>query len=240
MKLKRSSGTKPKALKASEKPTQKRAKRKPVKPGPGRPTAGRAKAIDQAILDEAYNLFWSLGYPDTQMEAVALAVGISKRTLYDRYPNKVALLTAVLMQQTVIWAEHPASDFRSSSLDLPSRLRQRAYIAVEYCCSGEYERSLRLMRSCPPIDEIRKMYYERGHKRFAEIISHEIMEVTPELSQRPKAALTLAEMLMSVLYGWWESHLGVRKITLKEAKAYADHAVDVLLSGRAAWTNIQG
>ena len=237
IKQKRSSGTKPKALKSSGKPTHKRAKRKQAKPGPGRPTAGRAEAIDQAILAEAYNLFWSLGYPDTQMEAVAAAVGISKRTLYDRYPNKIALLTAALTQQTVIWAEQPELDFRVSSLDLRTRLRQRAYIAIDFCYSGEYERSLRLMRSCPPIDELRRMYYERGHKRFAEVISHEIMEVTPELSERPKAALMLAEMLMSMLYGWWESHLGVRQITLEEAKAYADHAVDVLLGGRSAWAN---
>ena len=94
------------------------------------------------------------------------------------------------------------------------------------------------MRSCPPLGKLRHTYYERAHQRFAEVISHEIMEVTPELSQRHKAALVPAEMLMSVLYGWWESHLGVRHITLEEAKAYADHAVDVLLGGRSAWANM--
>jgi TetR/AcrR family transcriptional regulator, mexJK operon transcriptional repressor len=129
-------------------------------------------------------------------------------------------------------------DLRVSSPDLRTRLRQRAHIAIEFCCSGEYERSLRLMRSCPPLGELRQMYYERGHKRFAEVISHEIMEVAPELTDKPKAALMLAEMLMSALYGWWESHLGVRHIALEEAKAYADHAVDVLLGGRASWANI--
>jgi TetR/AcrR family transcriptional regulator, mexJK operon transcriptional repressor len=226
-------------LKSSGKPIRKKsAKRKQAKPGPGRPTAVRVEAIDQAILTEAYNFFWSLGYPDTQMEAIAAAVGISKRTLYDRYPNKIALLTATLMRQTVIWGENPVMDFRVSSLDLRTRLRQRAYVAIDFCYSGEYERSLRLMRSCPPLGELRQMYYERGHQRFAEVISHEIMEVAPELTDKPEAALMLAEMLMSVLYGWWESHLGVREITLKEAKAYADHAVDVLLGGRASWANL--
>jgi TetR/AcrR family transcriptional regulator, mexJK operon transcriptional repressor len=234
----RSSGTKPQPSKVKRKPVRSSAKRKQARPGPGRPSALRAEAINQAILAEAYNLFWNLGYPDTQMEAVAAAVGISKRTLYDRYPNKIALLSAVLVQQTVIWADRPELDFRVCSLDLRMRLKQRAYVAIDFCYSGEYERSLRLMRSCPPLGELRQMYYERGHKRFAEVISREIMEVTPELAGRPKAALLLAEMLMSVIYGWWEAHLGVREFTLEEAKQYADHAVEVLLSGRSAWVNM--
>jgi hypothetical protein len=42
-------------------------------------------------------------------------------------------------------------------------------------------------------------------------------------------------MLMAMLTGWYDAHARVREVTLEEAKAYADHAVDVIFQGRAAW-----
>jgi TetR/AcrR family transcriptional regulator, mexJK operon transcriptional repressor len=234
-KQKRSTIVKPKSSKPNPVRVKRKSKRPTSKPGPGRPTAARAEEINKAILAEAYKLFWDAGYPDTQMEAVAKAVGIAKQTLYDRYPNKMALLTAVLAEQTVIWAENSVSDARVSSTDLRTRLKQRARIAMEYCSSGEFDRSERFWRSCPPAKELRRMHYELGHKRTAEIIAREIIELSPGQTTKPASALQLAEMLMSSLYGWWVAHFGVREITPKEAHAYADRAVDVLFDGQSLW-----
>lgn len=216
---------------------RKKSKKRAVKPGPGRPTTARVESIDRAILVEAQKLFWALGYPDTQMEAVAAKVGISKRTLYDRYPNKVALLTGVLATRAAAWTDIPAAKRKASSPDLQTRLKERAYIAMEYCCSGEYERSVRFWRSCPMVSNMRNVFYEIGHKRTAEIVSQEIAEVAPELTTNPTAAFRLAEMFMNMLFGWWESHLGFRDITREEAWAHADQVVNVLLNGRSSWIN---
>jgi len=236
-KTQRSAGKKPKPLKSGAASARNRGKRLSPRPGPGRPTAARVEAINRAILTAAYNQFLKSGYQDTQMEAVAAAAGISKRTLYDRYPNRYELLKAVVAEQTVIWTPDTAHDASDSSPDLRQRLKQRARRAMEYCCSGEYEKTFALFMGCPPMDDLRRVRYEVGHKRMSQVIASEILDLSPDLAMRPQAALQLAEMLMAMLYGWWTAHFGVRNITREEAQAYADHTVDVLFDGRSSWAN---
>jgi TetR/AcrR family transcriptional repressor of mexJK operon len=205
------------------------------KPGPGRPTAARVEAINRAILALANDEFLKAGYENTQMEAIAKAAGVSKRTLYDRYPNKYALLKAVVADRVAAWPESWERDEGDKSPDLRKRLKQRAHGIMKFCCSGEFERVQRFFTGSPSMDELRRMFYEFGHRRMVQAIAQEILERSPEPPVPAQSALNLAEMLMGMLHGWWLAHLGVRRITRKEAQAYADHAVDVLLDGRASW-----
>jgi TetR/AcrR family transcriptional repressor of mexJK operon len=62
----------------------------------GRPRKDHSPIIDADILKAAGELFGELGYRATSMEAVALKVGIAKRTLYVRYPDKVSLFKDVV------------------------------------------------------------------------------------------------------------------------------------------------
>jgi hypothetical protein len=50
-----------------------------------------------------------------------------------------------------------------------------------------------------------------------------------------QTAIRIAEMLMGMLYGWWRTQQEIRSVKREEALAYADHSVDVLFEGRAAW-----
>jgi AcrR family transcriptional regulator len=58
---------------------------------PGRP---RSTAADEAILDAALELFAELGYESLSVEAVAALAGVSKATIYRRYPSKSDLVMA--------------------------------------------------------------------------------------------------------------------------------------------------
>jgi TetR/AcrR family transcriptional repressor of mexJK operon len=225
----------PVGKKAAASSASKRKPRPAPKPGPGRPTAARVEAINGAILARANEEFLKTGYQDTQMEAVAKAAGVSKQTLYDRYPNKYALLKAVVADRVAAWSDDLERDEGETSPDLRTRLKQRAHGIMSFCCSGEFERVQRFLAGSPSMDELRRMTYEVGHQRMALAIAKEILERTtnPPIAREP--ALRLAEMLMGMLHGWWLAHLGVRTITRKEALAYADHAVDVLLDGRTSW-----
>lgn len=62
----------------------------------GRPRKEHAGNIDADILKAAIALFDEVGFGGTAMEAVAARAGISKRTLYMRYPDKKALIRAVI------------------------------------------------------------------------------------------------------------------------------------------------
>ena len=61
---------------------------------PGRP---KDMAKRQAILEAAKMLFLSKGYANTSMDAVALAAGVSKLTVYSHFTDKETLFTAAVV-----------------------------------------------------------------------------------------------------------------------------------------------
>jgi AcrR family transcriptional regulator len=62
----------------------------------GRPSKADAGLLAQRIVDAAAELFFTLGYGATTIEAVAQRARISKRTFYHRFDNKSALFSAVV------------------------------------------------------------------------------------------------------------------------------------------------
>lgn len=62
----------------------------------GRPSKANAEQIGRRIVDTATDLFFTLGYGATTIEAVAQRARVSKRTFYHRFANKSALLSAVV------------------------------------------------------------------------------------------------------------------------------------------------
>jgi len=62
----------------------------------GRPTLDDARRKSEQLLTAATALFVERGFDAATMEAVALAAGIGKQAVYQRYPNKEALFAAVI------------------------------------------------------------------------------------------------------------------------------------------------
>jgi TetR/AcrR family transcriptional repressor of mexJK operon len=215
------------------------SKRVSGKPGPGRPTAARIEAINRAILKEARKEFKNSGYEAVRMDVIAAAAGVSKSTLYDRYPTKEALLRAVIAERVATWSEEWEPDDGSTATDLRERLKQRASRLMEYYCSGKLEFLERLFTSSPAMDELRRTRYEVGHQRTVQVIAQDIVDRTSPTIQ-PRTAMRLAEMLMGILYGWWRTHQQIRRVTREEGLTFASHAVDILFDGRSAWAGIEG
>ncbi|WP_228561524.1 TetR/AcrR family transcriptional regulator [Catenulispora rubra] len=61
----------------------------------GRPTPEEAARLTERLRRAAVDTFLEYGYDRTTMEAVAQAAGITKSTLYSRYPDKHTLFVAV-------------------------------------------------------------------------------------------------------------------------------------------------
>ena len=61
----------------------------------GRPTSTEAARLTERLRRAAVETFLEYGYDGTKMETVAQAAGITKTTLYSRYPDKRALFIAV-------------------------------------------------------------------------------------------------------------------------------------------------
>ena len=62
----------------------------------GRPTQAEAKELHEKLREAAIATFLEYGYDATTMEAIAQAAGITKRTLYARYPDKRAVFLDVI------------------------------------------------------------------------------------------------------------------------------------------------
>jgi AcrR family transcriptional regulator len=86
----------PPAVKRKASPPPNRPPAAPVRRRGGRPSREEAAALEARILDAATELFFTVGYGGTTIEAVAQRARISKRTFYHRYADKPALFAAVV------------------------------------------------------------------------------------------------------------------------------------------------
>jgi AcrR family transcriptional regulator len=62
----------------------------------GRPTREEATELKERLREGAVSAFLEYGYDGATMEAIAAAAGVTKRTLYARYPDKRAVFVDVI------------------------------------------------------------------------------------------------------------------------------------------------
>lgn len=67
-----------------------------VRPRAGRPTREQAEARHRELLDRALDHFLDKGYEQATVEGIAADVGMTKRTVYARYPEKRLLFLAAV------------------------------------------------------------------------------------------------------------------------------------------------
>ena len=95
----------------------------------GRPSKADAEQLAHRIVDAATELFFTLGYGATSIEAVAQRARISKRTFYHRFENKAALFSAVV-HRTVERLRPPADVPLLRGANLPEILRGLAKLIL--------------------------------------------------------------------------------------------------------------
>jgi AcrR family transcriptional regulator len=95
----------------------------------GRPSLEDSERLAGRILDAATELFLTEGYGATSIEQVARAAGVSKRTLYARFPDKAALFAAVL--HSIVEGLRPRAEVAiPEGEDLESILRHLARLIL--------------------------------------------------------------------------------------------------------------
>ncbi|MGR4863150.1 TetR/AcrR family transcriptional regulator [Caulobacter sp. LARHSG274] len=209
---------------------------KPARPRIGRPTVARSEVIQQALLDAARELFLTVGFDATPMETVAAEAGVSKSTLYARYPTKEALMKAVVDDRISIWASQAGLVVSPMPQDFKDRLRHIARVILTSITSEEIQDFNRiLLNNVDSAKDLARALFEAGHQLAVARLAVEIQAGTHDFPAPPRSALRVAEMMMAMLTGWHESHRHMRRVTPQEAAIYADHVVDVLFAARTAW-----
>jgi AcrR family transcriptional regulator len=100
------------------------------RPG-GRPTKERTAAIDDQVLDGARAAFCRKGFVGTSYDEIAAELGVSKHTIYRRFPNKSALLEAVVERDLIRFRAHLTTGGPTAATPLEA-VRQAATRYFEY------------------------------------------------------------------------------------------------------------
>ncbi|MDC7693516.1 TetR/AcrR family transcriptional regulator [Asticcacaulis sp. DXS10W] len=89
---------------------------RPLQKVKGRPTREQVLKINESIVKTAIAHFSQYGFTGTSIDAIAQETGISKRTIYARYPTKQALFTEIVVESVtklVSRTSSPKDDLRA-------------------------------------------------------------------------------------------------------------------------------
>lgn len=106
-------------------------------PRAGRPTREQAEARRGELLEAALDHFLDKGYENATIEAIAAQVGMTKRTVYARYPDKPALFRAAV-HRAILRYSLPQERIEATDCgDLEQTLRNIARLRIDLVASPQ-------------------------------------------------------------------------------------------------------
>lgn len=143
---------------------------------PGTRSRGRAKSADKrrAIVDAARELFLDQGFEQTTTDAVAVAAGVSKATLYNHFGSKGELFEAIVDQRSAR-LEHYLEPLVEPSCDPADDLLEFAAIFQRVVLTPRVRRWDRLViAEAERHPELARLLFKAGpaevHARLADYI----------------------------------------------------------------------
>lgn len=201
--------------------------------GPGRPRREDVDARRAEILEAAVRLFAERGFTGTTIEAVALAVGATKRTVYRHFTDKTGLFFAAV--ERLHAHERPGAHDGADLEELATRM--------VHILHGDDAVTLHrlVIAESRQLPQLAATFYERGPSRsidaLAASLGPEHTHATPGATRQagtasPDAARELAEALYTLLLG--EPHrrrlLGLTPApSREEARSHARRAIGTAL-----------
>lgn len=135
------------------------------RPSAGRPTREQAEQRHAELLDLALELFLEKGFELVTIDAVAAAVGMTKRTVYGLYEDKRALFTAAVQRAIDRWIVPVEALQAVESDDLEATLLAIAKIRLANAISPAGLRLQRVINAeSYRFPEIHKLAYEQGQR----------------------------------------------------------------------------
>jgi len=141
------------------------------RPGAGRPTREQSEQRHLELLDLALELFLERGFELVTIEAIAAAVGMTKRTVYGLYEDKKAIFKATVQRAIERWIV-PVETLRAVESDnLEATLRAVARIRFANATSPAGLRLHRIINAeSYRFPEIHRLAYEQGQRPTIEYL----------------------------------------------------------------------
>lgn len=135
------------------------------RPGAGRPTREQAEARLNQLLDIALDHFLSKGFEQATIEAIASEVGMTKRTVYAKFPDKVALFRAALSLAAERYAVTTQEIEACDTGDLEQTLCNLAFLRIDKVATPNGVRLQRILQTeSYRFPDLNDFAFERGAK----------------------------------------------------------------------------
>jgi TetR/AcrR family transcriptional regulator, mexJK operon transcriptional repressor len=194
--------------------------------GRGRPPAEASRQKMADVVAAARELFIAYGYRAVTMRQVAEAAQVSIRTLYNRYPDKLALFTACLDCGA---AAFPVPRY-SAGEDVEAALRRHALSIVQVLSADAALRLGRLVhREAGDFPELLPASEVNEEQFLIQPLATYLRDAG--LSQGDE--LERAKLFLVMTLAEWQRRLTYRRPlpTLDEAAAHVARVVDLFLNG---------
>ncbi|MDE2404730.1 MAG: TetR/AcrR family transcriptional regulator [Sphingomonadales bacterium] len=195
----------------------------------------RSSEITAEILAAATAMFTSAGYEATSIDAIARRAGIPKTTLYKRYPDKQALLRAVIQEQIRVWSQASARPDVEIGLDLRSQLAHLLAGIFVWVNKPEVRAVNRLFAhlSDLPSGEFPGEEFS-GYQLMRRQLADAIETYGPAEGIHAQASHTVARALMDFAAGV-AYRLARQPVTPEQAEQEARYIVELAIAGERAW-----
>jgi len=185
------------------------------KRGPGRPQTISATQRRAKILDAAGWLFIEDGYSSTNMETIALRCGMSKKTLYQVFESKEALLAALVCD---VQSHDNQSQEASATTDVSQSLYNALLELAEWVLAPRQIGLTRLViaesLAVPELAKrFREVAIERGRRLLRDNISQSL--------GKPQSGADI-ELLASIAFGATIADLQLRALVGEDISAYQE------------------
>jgi AcrR family transcriptional regulator len=180
--------------------------------------------VEEAVFEAALDLLASRDYRQITMETLAERAGVSRTTIYRRWPTKAGMVAAAVSSLYLDQAEVP--DTGSLSEDLVALLSE-TYRVMADGDGRVLEQLVRQSGHSPElVDVVRSILYAR-RRLSATTLNHAIArgELTPDIDQ---------ELLLDLLLGplWFRLLVSGAPITREEARSVVELVLDGALPRR--------
>ncbi|WP_167854997.1 TetR/AcrR family transcriptional regulator [Mangrovimicrobium sediminis] len=202
----------------------------------GRPRLEEVAGIENRLLKIALKEFLDQGYGGTSMTRIVQLAGVSKTTLYSRFPSKEKLFQAIMYQQIKRIAPDRDLEAFEGAPDLEAGLKAYANRVLQLGLRGDLLGINRLIYSeshrFPELGAAAAKRTQVGVGRIAKFIE-ECAEARGETCVDARGA---AETYILTLRGWYvDAMLTNQKVPAAERQRWVDRAVRTLISSAAQW-----
>lgn len=168
----------------------------------GRPRLDQAGQLDRDLLRHALDHFLDKGFEATTLSAITRSLGMSKQTVYARYPDKHALFLAALRSAIDDWLAPFDSLREHESDDLEETLIAIASILVATMLSPTGLRLIRITNAeSYRMPEIGRYTYGRGHELFARYLRDLFARKLPRQAETPGDIEDLVTAFVNLMSG---------------------------------------